>query len=323
MTTEFTQLGLSELVKLQDELGRHIRARFERTLALVFSDVVDSTVYFERHGPVAGRALLQRHLDLLARTLATHGGRVVDTAGDGAFSVFSTAVDAANAMIELQRAIEQDNGQVAPEQRLSVRVGLHHGTVLSDGVIVTGDAVHEAARVAGSARGGEIRLSAETLGWLPPALRMRARSLGRIALKGLPEPIEVALLAWRDPSRFPTRVINETTGEVITLPDLESIRFGRLVEHEGAPANEIVLRHPDPVAERRVSRWQFRLLRRPEGYVLTRVSDAVTEVDGKLVPMGEFVPIHVGSRVEVSKVVTLRFAGDEGAGRDDHTIATT
>ena len=98
---DLASLGLTEIIQLQDRLSQELKQRFERSLALVFTDVVGSTEYFARFGDEAGRGLHQRHLDLLRDVLPRHDGRVVDTAGDGAFTVF-TRVQAA-AMVACAR----------------------------------------------------------------------------------------------------------------------------------------------------------------------------------------------------------------------------
>ena len=81
-------LSMAEIVRLQELLSRELRRRFEKELALVFSDVVGSTDYFARFGDEAGRRLQQRHFDLLGPPVLAGGGRIVETGGDGAFVVF-------------------------------------------------------------------------------------------------------------------------------------------------------------------------------------------------------------------------------------------
>ncbi len=136
-----------------------LKRRFEKVLCLCFSDVVGSTPYFARFGDAAGRGLQQRHFDVLGQALEPHGGRVVDTAGDGAFTVFSTAEQAAEAFIAMENLISAQNAGYAREHQLIVRVGMHWGPALTDGRSVTGDSVNFASRIASSGGPGEIRLS--------------------------------------------------------------------------------------------------------------------------------------------------------------------
>ena len=93
------QLSMTELIRLQDVLSKAIVRRFEKRLALVFSDVVGSTPYFARFGDEAGRKLQQRHYDLVTAAITPEGGRVVDTAGDGVFLCFESVTAASRAMV--------------------------------------------------------------------------------------------------------------------------------------------------------------------------------------------------------------------------------
>ena len=88
MSTDLDALTFTEMIQLQTQLGEAVKRRFEKQLCLVFTDVVGSTAYFARFGDAAGRGLQQRHFDLLRHALPAGGGRIVDTAGDGAFAVF-------------------------------------------------------------------------------------------------------------------------------------------------------------------------------------------------------------------------------------------
>src|SRR4051794_4305539 len=99
------ELSMTDILRLQERLSRELRSRFEKPLALGFSDVVGSTPYFERFGDEAGRKLQQRHFDLLQQIAIPAGGRIVDTAGDGAFLVFPSAGHVADAFIQLQKQI--------------------------------------------------------------------------------------------------------------------------------------------------------------------------------------------------------------------------
>ena len=69
MAEELEQLGLTELIRLQERISQTLQRRFEQKLALVFSDIVGSTPYFARFGDEAGRRLQQRHFDLLEKAL--------------------------------------------------------------------------------------------------------------------------------------------------------------------------------------------------------------------------------------------------------------
>jgi class 3 adenylate cyclase len=310
MDFDFSSLGLTEIIQLQDTLSQELKRRFERNLVLVFTDVVGSTEYFARFGDEAGRGLQQRHLDLLREVLPKGDGRIVDTAGDGAFTVFPIVQSAIVALVQLQELITNQNVSRAREHQLSIRTGVHWGPVLTDGNVVTGDSVNLSARIASTGVGGEIRLSRGAFLELPNQDRVRCRHLPPVELKGIPRPVEIKLFEWRDRTLYPALVRIEETGEQFPLPNLDTISFGRLKLRDGVQANDIVLSLPDKQMAQKISRWHFELRRAPDGFSLRGVSEQATEVNGKLVPRGDEVPIRPGTVVRLAGVMTLTFLQD-------------
>lgn len=308
------ELSMTEIIRLQDRLSKALVRRFEKRMALAFSDVVGSTTYFSKYGDEAGKKLQWRHVDLIHRVLPSAQGRVVDTAGDGAFLCFPDLTGAARAMVELLRQIAVDNESRREEHRLAVRIGLHYGPALTDGVQVSGDSVNLCARVAASAAASEIRLTVGACNELTDiALRLRTRRLKPVVLKGLADPIELLTLDWLDPNVFPSTVRIEP-GVDVRLPSLDVIRFGRLKDQDGVAANDVVLEAPDPDTSARISRWHFELHRRSTGFTLRSVSSALTEVDGKAVQKGGEASVRPGTKVRVGGVLTLEFLGDKKGG---------
>ena len=305
------QLSMTELIRLQDVLSKAIVRRFEKRLALVFSDVVGSTPYFARFGDEAGRKLQQRHYDLVTAAITPEGGRVVDTAGDGVFLCFESVTAASRAMVGLLRSIVRDNDSRAAEHRLNLRVGVHIGPVLTDGVLVAGDAVNFCSRVAGSAGAGELRLSLAAYSELTELeLRLKSRRQRAVELKGVASPQELFTLDWLDATKFPTKVLFED-GTEQRLPTLDVIRFGRLREQDGAMANDVVITLTDPNLQSRISRWHFELHRRADGFMLRSVSTSTTEIDGRAVARGEEVVVRPGAKVKLGGAITLEFASED------------
>lgn len=308
--TDLERLGLQDAIRLQHEISVAIRRRFERGLALAFTDVEGSTAYFQRFGNEAGSGLLRRHVEILTKTLAGRDGRIVDTAGDGAFLCFSTVPVAVDSLVELQRSVAGQNVMFPPEHRLLVRSSVHFGNVLTDGKIVTGDAVNLCSRAAGVGHGEEIIVTDAAFHKLPSTLRSRCHALPPATLKGIRDPVEVFRLEWRDPMALPNRVHLLETDEVFELPSLDVIRFGRLKEIDGKLANHVVLKLPDDRSTLSISRWHFELRRVPAGFVLRRVSPQSVEVDGVAVELDADTPVRHDTVVRISGVLTLVFEAD-------------
>lgn len=311
-------LGMTEIIRLQSVLSLALRQRFERKGAIAFSDIVGSTRYFSTFGDEAGRRLQQRHIDLLQRALAGSGGWIVDTAGDGALLFFPEMSAAARSLVSLMRQITADNADRERDHRLAVRIGIHYGSVLTDGVQVTGDAVNFCSRVASSAEPGEIHLTKDAFhACVETDYRARCHVVPPASFDGLEGPVELLALQWRDEAVFPTRVLFET-GETHVLPEQDVVSFGRQAAGGAAPGNDIVLRSANEEATKAISRWHFQLLRRADGVAVRALTDALTEVNGRRLAKGQDVAIRPGDRVRVGGVLTLRF--EAPGAEDDWTV---
>jgi class 3 adenylate cyclase len=302
------KLGMTEMLRLQEQLRQELATRFERQMALVFSDIVGSTPYFARFGDARGHQLQTLHTDLLDNCLPAREGRIVDVAGDGAFLAFPNASAATDAIVEFQELVCRENSTRERDHQLRVRVGIHWGPVLTDGVMISGDAANLCSRVAASAAIGEIRLTRDAYLNIASVRQFNCQSLGHVALKGVSRQVELFSLDWRDHALFPTVFRIEETQEEAPLPLQDIIAFGRLAEHEGAQANDVVLALPDPIETRQISRWQFELRRFADGLRLHQLSDGITEVNGKTIAKEQEALIRPGARIRVANVLTITFS---------------
>ena len=152
----------------------------DRVLAtLLFTDIVGSTELAVQLGDTAWRELLGRHYRDVRNVLDRQRGREVTTTGDGFLAVFDGAARALRAAVSIR-----DGAQALG---IGVRTGVHTGEVEVVGDDVQGVAVHEAARIASAAQGGEILLSATTC-QLASGSGFTFEERGERALKGLDEP---------------------------------------------------------------------------------------------------------------------------------------
>jgi Adenylate and Guanylate cyclase catalytic domain len=224
--------------------------------------------------------------------------------------------------MELQTAVSRANAARSREHQLRLRIGAHWGPVLTDGVAVSGDAVNLCARVAAAADPGEMRLTREMFQELSAAHRLKCRAVGTAELKGVARQVELLVLDWRDRELFPTHIRIEETADVRRLPDQDIISFGRLREHEGAAANDVVLTLEDPQRALQISRWHFELRRFPDGFRLRPLSDRQTEVDGAALAKNGEVAVRAGSSVRVARVLTLTLLSPSGAASAEASAPT-
>ncbi len=171
-----------------------------RHLSFLFADVEGSTRLAEHHGADA-RVALTRYHELVAATSEHHRGRVFERIGDGAYAVFSDALDAVTAADELQgRIASEDWGAVG---RMRVRIAVVSGEVEDRDERFYGVALFRAARLQDLAAGGETLIGGSAVDELRGRLPAGAilRDLGEQRLRDVPSPERVYALVHTSRAR--------------------------------------------------------------------------------------------------------------------------
>ena len=141
--------------------------------------------------------VLRAHNQIVRVEIARQGGFEVKSQGDGFMIAFSSARKALASAMAIQRAL-QAHGQAHPEEATRVRMGLHTGEALKEGDDFFGTHVALAARIAASARGGEVLVSS-LLKDLTGGSGDFAFGPGReVDLKGFSETRRVYPLRWEE-----------------------------------------------------------------------------------------------------------------------------
>jgi len=156
----------------------------------MFTDIVKSTNLVEAIGDEAWSSLLNWHDQTLRSLFVAHRGQEVVTTGDGFFVSFDSPDAAIDCAIAIQRGLaahRREHG-FAPQ----VRIGLHATPATQVARNYQGKGVHEAARIAALAGGGEIFASVETV-----AGRVAVSEPRRVELKGIEEPMEIVSIDWQ------------------------------------------------------------------------------------------------------------------------------
>jgi class 3 adenylate cyclase/tetratricopeptide (TPR) repeat protein len=167
------------------------------TLTLLFTDLVASTELASRLGDDAAHGLRRAHDRIVRDQVAAFGGDVVKNTGDGFFATFGSARQGVECGAAIQRAIarQQAEGRYG---ELSVRVGLHTGEPVLEEGDVFGIDVAIATRVMSEAAGGQVLISDITHLLARAHTPLRFERAGARSLKGVPNPIDVFIVEWRD-----------------------------------------------------------------------------------------------------------------------------
>ena len=161
-------------------------------LTILFADVCRSTELFEQLGDVRARTIIGEALDAVARIVEQRGGTVIKSLGDELMCTFASPVPAAEAAVEMQRAVPRPLNEVVGG--LQLRIGFHHGEVLQEHGDVFGDAVNVAARLAGLAKAAQVLASSAAAAAAGP---IASRGLGEMSLKGRQQPVAVSEVLWQ------------------------------------------------------------------------------------------------------------------------------
>ncbi|MFY9916807.1 MAG: adenylate/guanylate cyclase domain-containing protein, partial [Mycobacterium sp.] len=174
------------------------------TVTFLLTDLEGSTRMWEQD-PVAMKAAMVRHDELLEKAIAANRGFVFARMGDGMAAAFSTAGRAVAAAVDIQAALaEEDWATVDP---LRARIGLH-----TDEAVVINDnnyesqPVNRAARLMAAAHGGQIIASGATESLVHDEIPVGVRlmDLGEHRLRDLGRALRIFQLS-RDiaPEEFP------------------------------------------------------------------------------------------------------------------------
>jgi predicted ATPase/class 3 adenylate cyclase len=174
------------------------------TFTFLFTDIEGSTALLRRLRESLYAQVLADHHSLIRSGLTAHGGREVDTQGDGLFAVFSSPSACLAAVIDMQEALEVHAWPGGEHVR--VRMGLHTGEASATATGLVGLDVHRAARVAAVGYGGQVLLSetAATLvrDSLPGQTALKDLGVHRLKDLGRPERIfQLQIPGWQ--AEFP------------------------------------------------------------------------------------------------------------------------
>jgi class 3 adenylate cyclase/tetratricopeptide (TPR) repeat protein len=166
------------------------------TLTVLFTDLVGSTELRQQLGEEAADLLRYAHDALVTSAIASAGGTVVKSTGDGVMATFAGAADAVSAAVGVQQAIHQHN-RGAEQARLAVRIGISAGdvTIEADGDCF-GLPVVEAQRLEGAAAADQILCSSLVRALARGRGAHQFNSIGELPLKGLAEPVLVDEVLW-------------------------------------------------------------------------------------------------------------------------------
>ncbi|MDR9804768.1 adenylate/guanylate cyclase domain-containing protein [Rhizobium hidalgonense] len=160
-----------------------------RKLTTIFcADVQDYTRLMgaDEEGTLAA---LKRCREAMGRLIESHGGRVINTWGDGLIADFPSVVEAVRAAVDTQNELAGFNARRPEDGRMLFRIGINLGDVIVEEDDIYGDGVNIAARLQASASAGGIVISSTVYDQVRNKVAVGFEFLGPLMVKNVDEGV--------------------------------------------------------------------------------------------------------------------------------------
>lgn len=171
--------------------NRILRAELSkrRLAAIVVADVVGYAHLMETDEAGTVAAVRLRREATVEPILESHGGRIFKLMGDSLLVEFTSAVNAVQAAIEIQKQMALANMPLPEARRLVLRVGINLGDVIGEGSDIYGEGVNIAARLEPLAEPGGIVISDKVESEVRGRLGVVLSDMGEQQLKNITRPV--------------------------------------------------------------------------------------------------------------------------------------
>jgi len=176
---------------------------------------------------------LKDHQEVILPLVGQHGGRIIDTAGDGILAEFPSVVGATRCAVEIQSVMAARNEDVPEERRMLFRIGINLGDVIHDEARIYGDGINVAARLEGLAEPGGVLVSQAVHDQVRDRLDLDFEDMGVHELKNIARPVQVYRIRTAEESKAAPALDSP-----MPLPDKPSIAVLPFSNMSGDPEQE-------------------------------------------------------------------------------------
>jgi len=168
----FRQMFESDTLSLRESLAIS-------QVCIMFTDIKGSTELYDRLGDSTAYGLVRDHFDVLFKAVEDHHGVIVKTIGDSVMASFRRPADGVAAALGIREAFAGFNRRENLKNEVIVKIGLHAGPTimvnLNNRLDYFGQVVNMAARIQGTADGGQIVVSSAVRQDADAVARMKGR----------------------------------------------------------------------------------------------------------------------------------------------------
>jgi class 3 adenylate cyclase len=206
--------------------------RVERKLSAIFAADVEGYSRLMGQDEVGTLRTLTAYRAIIDPLIASHRGRIFNTAGDSLVADFASAVDAVQCAVAVQEAVGKANSDRPADEQMRFRIGIHVGDIIVQGDNLFGDAVNIAARLEAVAQPGGICVSGTVQDQIGTKLPLSFTDLGEQQVKNIAQPIKAYRIRGEtSPTGIPI------VGPSLPLPD----KPAHFLKHQFGDAAAILL----------------------------------------------------------------------------------
>ncbi len=160
-----------------------------RLAAILAADVVGygRLMGADEAGTLARIKTLRR--EVIDPSIATHGGSIFKTTGDGVLVEFPSAVNAVEHAVEVQHEMAARNAGLPDDRRIEFRIGINVGDVIAEDGDIFGDGVNIAARLEALSETGGVRIAGNVYDQVKNKTECAFEDMGLQQVKNIEDPV--------------------------------------------------------------------------------------------------------------------------------------
>jgi adenylate cyclase len=161
-----------------------------RLAAILAADIAGYSRLMHENEPATVRDL-KAHQSVVLPLIGRHGGRIIDTAGDGIMAEFPSVIGATACAVEIQTVMAERNEGVPESRRMQFRIGINLGDVIHDETRIYGDGINIAARLEALAEPGGVLVSSTVHDQVRGKLPLTFDDVGERQVKNIEQPVRM------------------------------------------------------------------------------------------------------------------------------------
>ena len=164
-----------------------------RLAAILAADIAGYSRLMHEDEPATVRDL-KAHQSVILPLIGRHGGRIIDTAGDGIMAEFPSVIGATECAVEIQTVMAERNEGVPESRRMRFRIGINLGDLIHDETRIYGDGINIAARLEALAPSGGVLVANTVYDQVRGKLPFSFEDVGEQQVKNIEQPVRMYLL---------------------------------------------------------------------------------------------------------------------------------